>query len=191
MNPAIKRHSLACLIGFGSAIFISFAAQAGDIAGKINGGNPGHMVVYLEGAGSSSGSQTVTLDQKNKVFIPHVTAIQKGGKVCFKNSDKFAHNVHSLGPEKFNFAQIAGREKCMTLATPGVYPIVCDMHPEMSAYVYVADNPFFARPNASGGFTIKNIPPGDYQVVVWQPKGKKVSQAVKATGGTTKVDINI
>jgi len=177
-----------CLI---ISFLISSAAVAGNVTGKITGGHSNNMVVYIEGGESTTGSQSVEMDQKDKVFIPHVLAIQLGSQVCFKNSDNFGHNVHSLGPEKFNFAQMPTHKKCITFNSPGVYPIICDMHPEMSAYIYVANNAYYTMPDASGNFVIKNVPQGTYELKVWQPEGKETTQSIQVTPSGAKADINI
>ena len=40
----------------------------------------------------------------------------------------------------------------------------------MKSYVQVFDHPFFAITDAKGQFTIKDIPPGEYEVIAWQEK---------------------
>jgi hypothetical protein len=40
----------------------------------------------------------------------------------------------------------------------------CFMHPWMSAYVHVLDHPFFAVTREDGTFTIKGLPPGEYEI---------------------------
>ena len=40
----------------------------------------------------------------------------------------------------------------------------CFMHPWMSGYVHVLEHPFFAVTGEDGTFTIKGLPPGEYEV---------------------------
>jgi hypothetical protein len=59
----------------------------------------------------------------------------------------------------------------------------------MSAYIVVLQNPYFALTDNIGDFEIKNVPPGTYQLKVWNEKLKTVSQPVTVeTGKTTTVE---
>ena len=40
------------------------------------------------------------IDQRNKQFIPYVTALQVGTAVLFPNKDNIRHHVYSLSPAK-------------------------------------------------------------------------------------------
>jgi hypothetical protein len=37
----------------------------------------------------------------------------------------------------------------------------------MLDYVYVVDSPYFTQATAAGAFTINNVPPGQYELQVW------------------------
>jgi hypothetical protein len=39
----------------------------------------------------------------------------------------------------------------------------------MRAYLFVADHPYYARTDADGRFTLRQVPPGRYDVVCWLP----------------------
>ncbi|MFN3477670.1 MAG: carboxypeptidase-like regulatory domain-containing protein, partial [Candidatus Methylomirabilales bacterium] len=65
-------------------------------------------------------------------------------------------------------------------------------HREMSAYIVVLQNPFFALTNEEGEFAIKNVPPGSYTVKAWHEKLKPQSQEVKVTEGSrVRVDFQL
>ncbi len=83
----------------------------------------------------------------------------------------------------------AGVRKRRTFNKVGVIKLLCNVHAEMSAFIIVCQNPYFAvtaKKTASG--TIKNVPPGDYELTFWherlRPKTMKIT--VKA-GETAKV----
>ena len=46
----------------------------------------------------------------------------------------------------------------------------CDVHPWMTAYLLVTDNPYYAISGDDGSFTIANVPPGRYTVEIWHEK---------------------
>src|SRR6478609_2037004 len=46
------------------------------------------------------GHKVATMDQKNRMFVPHVLPIQTGTWVEFPNSDDIRHQVYSTSPAK-------------------------------------------------------------------------------------------
>jgi hypothetical protein len=38
----------------------------------------------------------------------------------------------------------------------------------MEGWIYVVDNPYYAVTGADGTFSIADVPPGNYTLVVWQ-----------------------
>jgi hypothetical protein len=72
---------------------------------------------------------------------------------------------------------------------PGVVVLGCNIHDWMLAYVYVSESPFFAVTGKDGVATLRNLPPGSYQVRVWHPRQKEPEQGtaqvltIPETGG--------
>lgn len=167
--------------------FISLSI-AGDITGKVSvkrAKNSENVVVYIDkvkGKVFEPPKEHAVMDQKNLVFIPHVLPVVAGTTVDFLNSDDVLHNVFS--PDypggKFNLGTWAkGIVKSYTFSTPGTATILCNVHPEMEAYVVVLQTPYFAISDKEGNFTIKNVPPGEYTLKVWHEKRKGKPQEVK------------
>src|SRR5579859_6523034 len=105
------------------------------------------VVVWLDKVPGSfrPPARPVTIDQKGMTFVPHVVAMQKGGTVLFKNSDAVRHNVFTTDGEKYNLGTWGqGESKTYTFKETGVYHQLCNIHPEMLAFVVVLENPFFA-----------------------------------------------
>ncbi len=171
---------------------MSIAAFAGTIHGKVSGVN-GESVVYVEAiAGKTfpAPSQTVTIDQKGLMFAPHISVVQQGATIEFLNSDSVAHNVFwpSIGGNKKLTHNLGtwpkGQKKSFKFDNPGVIPLLCNVHPEMSAYVIVSPTPYFAMTNKDGEFKIDNVPDGAYTVTAWHEGAKSKSNPVKAAGDT-------
>jgi uncharacterized protein (DUF2141 family) len=59
----------------------------------------------------------------------------------------------------------------------------CDAHGWMEAWIYVADNPYYAVTGADGKFTITDVPPGNYTLVAFQPFIGPVQQSVTVAAG--------
>ena len=56
--------------------------------------------------------------------------------------------------------------------------IDCDAHGWMEGWIYVVDNPYYAITGADGKFTITDVPPGNYKLVVIQPFTGPIEQPV-------------
>jgi hypothetical protein len=46
----------------------------------------------------------------------------------------------------------------------------CDVHPWMTAYLWVLENPFFAVTAEDGSFAINNLSAGDYTLEAWHER---------------------
>src|SRR3954447_2262161 len=59
-------------------------------------------VIYAvpEGRNLPLARKTAVMDQKNRMFIPHVLPVQTGTAVRFPNSDDIRHHVYSFSPAK-------------------------------------------------------------------------------------------
>jgi plastocyanin len=155
---------------------MAMPSLAGTIAGTVDGGKKlkkAAAVVYLAGAKGEfkPPEKNPTMDQLNMTFIPHVLAIQAGTTVDFLNNDEVRHNVFSPDKEKYNLGTWpTGGVKPRTFTQKGVYTQLCNVHPEMEAFIVVLDTPWFAVTDKDGGFSISDVPPGEYTVKVWHEK---------------------
>jgi plastocyanin len=113
-------------------------------------------------------TRRAVLDQKNRMFVPHVLPIQTGTAVSFPNSDNVRHQVYSFSPAKrFQLPLYAGTPAApVVFDRPGVVAIGCNIHDQMSAYLVVVDTPYFALA-ANGQAEIAGLPEGAYDVRVW------------------------
>jgi plastocyanin len=142
--------------------------------------------------------KTVVFDQKKCIFEPHVLGMMVGENVTLKSSDPVNHNVNvKLKQSTFNQTIAGGQSQNYPLSgaerTPG--QVVCDIHPWMSAWWMVLDNPYITVTDEKGNFEIKDVPAGAQKVVVWQefvkgggfvtpPSGEEIS--IKPGDATVK-----
>jgi plastocyanin len=150
-------------------------------------------LVYIDHVdGNFPPKQNAFMSQKNLVFAPHILPVLKGTTVDFTNDDTVAHNVFSPpgAATRFNLGLYGpGVKKTVTFDSLGEVPLLCVVHPEMLGYVIVLQNPYFALTDTAGKFQIKNVPPGTYQLKVWDEKVEGSPQQVVVTAGkTTTVD---
>src|SRR5215472_11360893 len=135
------------------------AALAGSIKGKVA---PGTSVVYLESASGPvpAADKKAAMDQRGLLFQPHILVIQVGTTVEFLNSDKVQHNVFwpSVGGDKKKTHNLGtwpqGQTRPFQFNEPGVVPLLCNVHPEMSGYIVVSNTPDYTETAADGEFNL-------------------------------------
>ena len=181
------------LVSLTAMIALTTAAYAGTIHGKVSGVS-GESVVYVEAVAGKTfpaPAHHVTIDQKGLMFVPHIVPIAQGTTVEFLNSDSVAHNVFWIsisGNKKLGHNMGTwpkGEQHPFKFDNPGVVALLCNVHPEMSAYVIVSPTPYFAETDKSGEFKIDNVPDGAYTVTAWHEGAKSKSNPVKVAGETS------
>lgn len=197
-----RKKGVALSLVLASGLFFPADLQArggGTITGTVTWGPQrlSNVVVYIERVeGTFHPSQeTAIMNQQNLTFVPHVLPVLVGATVDFFNNDGVLHNLHTfLGRETlFNVAMPKYiKKKSMVFQKEGVVLLLCDVHREMSAYIVVLQNPFFALSDEQGGFAIEDVPPGSYTVKTWHEKLKPQSRQVQLKEGEeVKVDFRL
>jgi plastocyanin len=170
------------------ALAVGNEGLGGTIKGKVTARgvrDNANAVVYIEKLSDKTfpaPKKHAQLDQKNLKFQPHVLPVLAGTTVDFLNSDDVLHNVFS--PEKcadnFNLGSWPkGQTRSYTFKEAGCQPVIlCNVHPEMAAYVVVLSTPYYAVSEKDGGFEIKDVPVGKYTLKIWHEKLKGESQEV-------------
>lgn len=136
----------------------------------------------------------VSIGQKDKTFIPYVTAIRTGTTIDFPNGDKIFHSVYSeSAPEKFHLPEYPqGESRSVTFDKPGHVELFCAIHSHMNAHILILPNEFFTRCKASGDFQLDNLPAGKWKVQAWHPKlGTQVKVVEVPKVGTVKVNFSL
>ncbi|HJY52849.1 MAG TPA: methylamine utilization protein [Candidatus Udaeobacter sp.] len=149
---------------------------------------PDKPVVSLE-------KKHAVIEQRDKQFVPYVTAIQVGTSVTFPNRDSVRHDVYSLSPAKeFELPLYAGiPAEPVTFDKEGFVTLGCSIHDWMVAYIAVLPTPYFQITGKDGRTVLENLPAGQYTVQVWQPllKGapEKFAQHVDLAEGSIELVI--
>src|SRR4029079_991505 len=109
------------------------------------------------------------------------------------NSDGVLHNVHALPKinSQFNRAMPPTvKEASATFDKPeGMFPVKCDVHPWMNAFVGVFTHPFYAVTGPDGKFTISGLPPGTYEITAWQERlGTQTATVIVGANDTKTQD---
>jgi plastocyanin len=179
--------SLALSLAAAALLPAAALAAGGTISGKVEATPPKYLaetVVYLKEVVGPYKARTVTMDQKNMKFVPHLLTITAGDTVHFLNSDGVDHNVYSPDGDAYNLGMIkANGTGDHVFAKTGSYTQLCSVHPEMLAYVFVGQNPDAAAVDDKGHFKIEGVPPGTYKLSVWNTKLKAADQTVTVEAG--------
>lgn len=129
------------------------------------------VVELVEGAGlpALAPGARASMNQVRRQFSPRVVAVRAGDSVRFDNLDDVFHNVFSLDRRNpFDLGLYKGKkrfaedrrapdeagEPAVRFSAAGVYPVFCNIHPDMSGLVYVFDHGYFARVDKDGLFLL-------------------------------------
>ena len=147
-----------------------------------------NAVVKIIGAKGDLKPVDGKLDQLRCQFEPHVQAMTVGSTLVITSDDPVLHNAHGFnedGSTAFNIAvPIQGMEIKKKMEKPGIIKLRCDAgHTWMSGYVAVMGEPFYAVTNVNGNFSIVGVPPGKYELEVWQEWLGKIHQPIEVKDG--------
>lgn len=180
---------------------LSVYGYAGDIKGKATckgARDSRNVVVYIESIEQEiePPEEHAVMDQKNLTFIPHVLPVVKGATVDFLNSDDVLHNVFTPDKcaEKMNLGTWPkGDSKSYTFNEEGCQSVLlCNVHPEMEAWVLVLQNSHFSKTEKDGIYEIKDVPAGKYKLAVWHEKLKAKSVEIEVPEeGEIEVDFKL
>lgn len=159
---------------------------AGTIKGKVESRRlktAKDVLIYIEkieGKEFSPPEEPVEMDQVSLVFTPRVLPVVLGTTVEFHNSDDLKHNVFGVGDDDFDLGVwTKGIVKTYTFNKLGEVAILCNVHPEMEAYVIVLQNPYFALTDEEGNYVMEDPPSGIYKLKTWHDRLRPVAKEVE------------
>lgn len=156
-------------------------------------------IVLLEGveAGKPFELSVPLIEARDCQFQPFVTIVRNGHAVEVVNMDPVMHDIQGYetsieaGPRvlfntplKMNHGHRRGdllathdHDRGRSLVGPiylnrgrRTFYMQCGFHAYMESWAMAVNNPYYAVTSESGDFRIDNIPPGNYQLVVWHPQ---------------------
>ena len=161
------------------------------------------FVVYVDGltlintapATNTLEVTTMKVAQHSAVFSPHVLPVMAGTKVEWPNNDDIFHNVFSMSDAKqFDLGLYKENplDKFVIFDQPGKVDVYCSIHANMHCVVLVLANPYFAKTDADGHYTITNVPPGTYKLKAWHERLPADSREITVPEtGVTNVDFTL
>jgi plastocyanin len=157
------------------ALLLAAPLAAATLDVQVNSPNgaavPDAVVYAIPARPIPVGHKVAVMDQKDRVFVPHVLPVQTGTWIEFPNSDNIRHQVYSLSPaRRFQLPLYTGKPAYpLQFNKAGTVLLGCNIHDQMSAYIVVVDTPFFAKTDA-GRASLADLEPGQYTLHVWYPE---------------------
>lgn len=140
-------------------------------------------VVWFEpeaGGGAKPAPVVAEMTTVKKQFQPQVLVVPVGSTVRFTNQDPILHNAFSVsGGNAFDSGLVGpGKVKEAVFKEPSVTRVFCNVHHAMYAHVVVVATPFYAQPDARGGFRLDGLPAGRGTLHFWHERSAPQAQPV-------------
>lgn len=122
----------------------------------------------------------VKLDNNKCPFEPHVAMLRTPQTLVIGKSDTVGHNckVDAIQNGVINYTIPAGgsMDYQFTLAERLPSKVSCSIHPRMSGWLLIKDNPYMGVSDKDGKLVIKNVPVGTCTFQFWQEKSGYASE---------------
>jgi len=174
-------------------------------------------IVLLEGVESGKPFETSVplIEARDCKFLPFMTIVRNGHAVEVVNMDPVMHDIqgYETSPQAgarvlFNTPLImnhqhqrgdlhAGHNHAPGKSLVGpvflnkgrrTFYMQCGFHAYMESWAMAVNNPYYALTDEHGAFSIEQIPPGTYQLVVWHPQtgpGMSTMVTISSRGNVT------
>ena len=132
---------------------------------------------------AGSANDEVTVDNNKCRFDPHASVLRSSQTLLMTNNDEVGHNckVDTIINSPINYTIPAGGKLKHQFPVSERLPsrVSCSIHPWMSGWLLVKDNPYMAVSDKNGKLVIKNLPVGQWTIQFWQEKAGYVSDVVQ------------
>lgn len=135
--------------------------------------------------------------QRDMQFDPFVLIAPAGATVAFPNLDDVRHQVYSFSQAGPFELRLYGHDesRAVQFRNVGVIAIGCNIHDQMSAFIYVTNTPYAAKSGANGVAVIRDTPSGQATLTVWHPYARTPNgaqqQTITLSGETTNLTVRV
>ena len=180
-----------------------------------------NVVVLIEGIkkGKPFTNTTRRIEAIDCAFAPYVTVVRDEQEIEVVNMDPVLHDIQAYETSKFgarvlfnlplpmskrlNKQDLLAGKKVKNRAGKvishkihmrkgrNVFVMQCGFHAYMESWGLAVKSPYFAISQDNGTFTISDVPPGEYQVLIWHPMLTKEYTVTIEANGHTNLDVQI
>lgn len=191
------RLALALVVGSGSA-----SAQH-SLGGRVtilekpgeNTTDLRNAVVYLlpKSGTARTTEMKAQMAMDGRQFSPRVVIVTPGSSVQYPNTDPFSHNIFSTAAgAAFDLGVYgSGPGKATTFKKAGAFPVYCNIHPKMTAYVVVVPTPWHTQPGPDGRWSLGAVPSGKYELHVWHERAAEYIREIEVAAATNGLDAQL
>ena len=135
--------------------------------------------------------------QRNMQFDPFVLIAPAGATVAFPNLDDVRHQVYSFSQAGPFELRLYGHDESRSVQfrNVGVIAMGCNIHDQMSAFIYVTNTPYAAKSAANGVAAIANAPSGSATLTIWHPYSRAPNgaqqQMIVLNAADTEVTVRV
>jgi plastocyanin len=153
-------------------------------------------VVYLMPKGAPAHFTEVKsqMAMNGRQFSPRVRVVTTGSTVEYMNQDPFSHNIFSTAPgAAFDLGTYgSGVAKSTPFKKAGAFPVYCNIHAQMTAFVVVVSTSHYTQAGADARWKIANVPAGKWELHVWHERAPEVTQDIDVpAAGLANVDVTL
>ncbi len=99
------------------------------------------------------------------------------------HSDAGLYHKHMAGPPMKQLVNLSKGRR--------IFVMQCGFHAYMESWGLAIRNPYFAKTDEQGRFTMTNVPPGTYKLVVWHPYIRTTTEQTITIGPQGSMQANI
>ncbi len=153
-------------------------------------------VIYLlaKGAPARFAETKAQMAMNGRQFAPRVRVVTTGSTVEYANQDPFSHNIFSTAPgAAFDLGTYgSGVAKSTQFKKAGAYPVYCNIHAQMTAFVVVVSTSHYTQAGADARWKIPGVPAGKWELHVWHERAPEVTQDLDIpAAGLANVDVTL
>jgi len=105
-------------------------------------------------------------DKVGPYYRPQVLLVPCGTSVTLRNQESPCGGFHGRANKNQSFNRLIapGEEHTWLAERAEVVPVVCDIQPYVQGAIVVVDTPYYAKTDAEGRFSIRDVAPGTYML---------------------------